>query len=111
MDSNFKMRKYQIRPHVLDGIQTTFSWIDDATVEMLLRLETGTPISLEEAAEKFYAASIRDDLSLDHAVLDLGIVGFALASGFRIDIFPDLVPVSLAARSGNLDTGRGTDTI
>lgn len=94
MDSNFKLRKYQIRPHVLDGIQTTFNWIDDATIEMLLKLETGKPISLEAAAAKYYAASIRDDLTLDHAVLELGIVGYSLSLGFRIDIFPDLVQKS-----------------
>lgn len=94
MDSNSKLRKYQIRPRVLDGIQTTFSWIDDATIEMLLKLKAGKPISLEAAAAKYYAASIRDDLTLDHAVLELGIVGYSLSLGFRIDIFPDFIQKS-----------------
>lgn len=88
------IRKYQIRPHVLDGIRTSFSWIDDATIEMLLKLKTGTPISLEEAATRYYSASIRDDLTLDHAVVELGIVNFALKFGFRIRILEVLVQVS-----------------
>ena len=82
---------YQIRPVALAGMVTDFDWLSDQVIESLLKQTTGTPIRIKEAAAMFYADSIREDFTLDHAILDLGIVGYARSKGFRIDILPDLV--------------------
>lgn len=82
--------KYQLRPQNLNGEIVSFDWISDSDIDLLLRLKTGKPISLVTAAELFYDSSIREDLSVDHQILDLGIVGYALSCGYRIDILQEI---------------------
>jgi hypothetical protein len=84
-------RKYKIRRQVFAGMETSFDWITDTEIEGLLLQETGKPISLLAAAQLFYDSAITSALTLDHSVLDLGIVGFAVANGYKIEILKDLV--------------------
>lgn len=84
-------RKYRLRPGTISGAQVSWDWISDADIERLLWMRDGMPISLQEAARMYYEASIREDSTLNSEVLALGIVGYALSLGLRIDIFPELI--------------------
>lgn len=83
-------RKFKIRPREINGVFTTFDWIDDASILEMLEQTEGTPISLDEAANLFYNAVIKEDLSVRQEILALGLIQFVQSLGLRVDIFAEL---------------------
>ena len=85
-------RRYQLRSSVLAEMKTSWDWITDEQIDFLLQLKDGVVISLNDAAAMYYDAAIRPDLTLDHKILDIGLVRYVTeVLQLRIDIFPEIL--------------------
>lgn len=81
MSSKYKFVEIEFWP----GDRGVVTWFTDEEIEAELRLECGTPVTLEQAAKVFFKDSVTDGMC-NVEVYELGILGYAHSLGFRVDL-------------------------